>query len=350
MKKLVGTLAAAGLIGTAAHAESLTVTNSEIEMSGGITAGYFWNNNTTNRKDFFSVPTFAIDLSSKESAPIGFTGGIGISKHPTILDTNPNDNQFKIEYAWLTVKPTDNFKLEAGHLLTNIGYELFHTYDNQNFLYGLVWNAQPLDYPAVRATYTILEGIDVYAEYNQDTAGSAGGVNPSDAYAVGSIGSIGDVSYAISYYDYNGTKNLLDFVLSGTFSNVETGINIDYQWLDKTAKDKIKNSGASNVDSSAIGIAMYISPKISDTLKLPIRVEFIKDGESKAQNGNVIDSGIYGVAGKSALTFTVSPTWKPNDKSYVRVEASYAKTDKKQEEFDKKNNRTFLGLEIGYIF
>ena len=327
MKKVLG-LAAAGLLAAgAAQAGTLTVANSDIEMTGGVTAGYFYATNIGNtNNDYFRVPNFAIDLTDKVNSTIGFTASFGRTIQATILDPNATNSDFGVEYAWVSIRPLEGLTVDAGLLTTNIGYELYHTYDNKNYIFGLVWNAQPVTYPGARVTYSVMDGIDVYAEYNQDGR---------DAFALGSLGSIAGFNYAISYYDYAASKNLVDVVLSTEVAGIELGTNIDYQWLDDSAKTP-------GNDDSAYGIALYASAKV-DVFEIPVRIEYVNDGTSE----------IYSVAGDDAWTFTITPTWKPTKNTFLRAEFSYISTDDKgfaDEDGDLKDNRTVMGVEAGFIF
>lgn len=330
MKKVLG-LAAAGLMAaTTANAGSITVANSDLQLSGAVTAGYFYvtNNGLGNNNDYFEVTNFSVGLKTKKSQMISFIGYFGSNVWDDLL--GQTKNSFKIKFAWVSINPIEGLRIDAGKLLTNIGYELYHSYENKNYTFGLVWWGQPVTYPGVRATYTVAEGIDVYAEYNQDNTTGA-----SDAFAVGSLGEISGISYAISYFDYSKQKNLIDFVLSTSVEGIELGINADYQWLD----DAAKTPGS---DDSAYGIALYASTKV-DVFELPIRIEYINEGTS----------GIYGVAGDDAWSFTITPTYRPTQNTYVRAEFAYVNTDKKGFTDDKgnlKDSRTFIGVETGFMF
>ena len=329
MKKLVGTLAAAGFLAVSATAGTINVANSDIEMEGGVSAGYFYTSNIgSSNTDYFTVSSFAVDLKA-EAKPIGFTAGFGASGQPDLLDTTqPPTANFEVEYAWLTIKPIEGLTLDAGKLTTNIGYELYHTYDNPNYNFGLVWYGQPFVYPGARATYTVADGINVYAEYDQDT---------KDAFAVGSIGSLGNIDYAVSYFDYAKGRNLVDVVLSTNAGGIDIGLNADYQWLDSSKKQAGK-------DSSAFGIALYITPSLSKTISVPVRIEYINQGTS-----DIYDSGI----GKNAKSFTITPTWKPTENTYLRAEFAYVSTDAKyftDRKGNQKSSRTIVGVEAGFSF
>ncbi|WP_457643216.1 outer membrane beta-barrel protein [Persephonella sp.] len=331
MKKVLGGLAAAGLLAGTAAAGTLTVANSDMKMGGGVTAGYFYVTNNGPDNDYFTVSNFVVDLKGK-SGIISYKASFGSVVQPDLLDypSVSSSASFKLSYGWVTIAPVEGLSIEAGKLVTNIGYELYHTYDNKNYMFGLVWWGQPVTYPGARVNYSVMDGVDVYAEYTQGH-GSA-----NDAFAVGSLGSLGGVDYAVSYFDYSAWKNLIDVVLSTEVEGIEFGVNADYQWLDDAAK-------SAGQDDTAYGIALYLSTKV-DVFELPVRIEYINEGTS----------GIYGVAGDRAWSFTVTPTYRPSSNTYVRAEFAYVNSDKKGTFVDDKGNakdsRTVIGVEAGFLF
>ncbi|NPA54331.1 MAG: outer membrane beta-barrel protein [Aquificae bacterium] len=334
MKKIFG-LAAAGLfITSVANAGSLTVANSDIELSGGVSAGYFYTSNLCDepcenpKNDYFTVSSFAIGLTSKVNSTIGFTASFGASPQSDLLGLETTKD-FGPEFAYVSIRPIEGLTLDAGLLTTNIGYELYHTWENPNYTFGMVWWGQPVTYPGARATFNVAENLDVYAEYSQD------GV---DSFAVGAIGSYEGVDFAFSYFDYSAQKNLIDVVLSTSVAGIDVALNADYQWLDDSAK-------VDGQDDSAFGVGLYIIPKLSENVSLPVRIEYIDEGTSD----------IYGVAGDNAWAFTITPTWAPASNAYLRAEFAYVATDEKgfyegATEADAEDTRTFIGVEAGFRF
>ncbi len=334
MKKILSLAAAGLLVFNAANAGSITVANSDIELFGGVSAGYFYTTNPCDsgcadpNNDYFTVSSFAIGLTSKVNSTIGFSASFGSSPQSDLLGLETSKS-FGPEFAYVSINPVEGLTLDAGLLTTNIGYELYHTWENPNYTFGMVWWGQPVTYPGARATYNVAEGIDVYAEYNHDSG---------EAFAIGSLGSIAGIDYAISYYDYSAQKNLVDLVLSTNIAGIDVALNADYQWLDDSAK-------TSGQDDSAYGVALYILPKLTDTISLPIRLEYVNEGTSE----------IYGVAGDSAWSVTITPTWSPTSNTYLRAEVAYVATDEKgfydgPTAADADDNRTFVGVEAGFRF
>ncbi|NPA53558.1 MAG: outer membrane beta-barrel protein [Aquificae bacterium] len=347
-------IAAATLVSfSLVNAGSLKVLNSDVEMAGGITASYFYMDNVGEEpKDQFSVTNLDFDLSSNFNSYIRFEAGLGAAHLPDLLEP-VSEAEFEVEFAWLEIQISENSVISAGKLLTNVGYELFDTFNNPNYHYGLVWWGQPVNYAGARFTYSLDEDIQFYAEYNHDTAGAVAGITPRDAAATGIIGSIGNFNFALNYFDYANTKNLVDVVFATQVANFDVALNIDYQWLDDGPKDSLKTLGAKDVEDYGYGVALYLIPHVTDKIIVPVRIEFVYDGKTVNQNGEVIDEGIYGIAGDDAWSFTITPTWAPTKNTYIRGEFAYVVTDEKgfeNEDGEEEDNRSFVGVELGFLF
>ena len=365
MKKLVGSLAIAGLISSSAMAGTITVAHSDLELTGALTAGFFIVDKTNNNpdpgsKDYFKVTSVDIELLSKVNDTIGFVADLGQTEQDTLITGDPSQQQgqnFGVDYAYVSIRPLNNLTIDAGVLTTNIGYELYHTYENQNIFFGMVWNAQPVTYPGVRITFEAMDNLSVYAEYNQDSGDpfGNGAVTYNDAFAVGVLGSLMNVDFAISYYDYESYKNLVDVVLSTSFGNLDVALNFDYQWMDDTTKKYLQNIGATSIDDHAYGVALYVKPNLTENISVPIRFEYVNDGQVKNNAGVEIDNGLYGVAGDTAFSITVTPTYRPSKNSYVRAEVGYVKMDNNYGGFlngngQAEDHRYVYAVEAGYQF
>ncbi len=341
MKKILG-LAAAGILAVnAANAGTITVANSDIELFGGVSAGYFYTTNICGEpyadpnNDYFTVSSFAIGLTSKVNSTIGFTASFGASPQSDLLGLETSKN-FGPEFAYVSIRPIEGLTLDAGLLTTNVGYELYHTWENPNYTFGMVWWGQPVTYPGARATFNVAEGLDVYAEYSNNTAKSS--TDPFEAFAVGALGSYGGIDFAVSYFDYSAQKNLVDVVLSTNIAGIDVALNVDYQWFDDSAK-------ADGQDDSAYGVALYVIPQLTETVSIPVRLEYVDEGTSD----------IYGVAGDNAWSVTITPTWSPTSNTYLRAEFAYVSTDQKgfydgPTAADAEDTRTFVGVEAGFRF
>ncbi|SMP11906.1 Putative beta-barrel porin-2, OmpL-like. bbp2 [Desulfurobacterium pacificum] len=285
----------------------LKMQNVKLNVKGGITTTEFFE--TRAKTDGSSSNDLKLsDAILNLEATDGISGadfGLGTITEPTVLSSANNDNtavigeKTGIVWGFLYTSPFKNFKVEAGLLPTNVGYELAATYLNPNIVYGFVWNSQPFIYKGARVTYSASENFSLYAEY--DKGKELNGNPENHAFAVGSIGSVDGIGYTVTYFDYANYKNLIDFTLSTEYKNFTFAINGDYQWLDK------------DNDKKGYGIAAYIIPTFGK-LSIPLRVEYVKDTNN---------SGIYGFS-KPTYSVTLTPTWKLSYNSKIRIEYSYA--------------------------
>jgi len=359
MRKVLGSLVLAGILtASVSYAGNITVANSTLELSGGLYAGFVaTDNDVVNEKDNFHVTTADLKLINKIDGKIGFVIDMGRTYQKSLISTDLAEERrtFDIEIAYISLKALDNLIIDAGLLPTNVGNELFHPNENGNILFGMLWNGQPVTYNGVRATFEASESLSLYAEYLQE---DRGGGYYKDGYAVGVLGTLKlgrnapEISYALSFFDYAAERNIVDLVINTTIGSVDFGLNFDYQYLDDTAKEELKAAGATNIEDSAYGIAVYLTPHLTNSIYVPIRFEYINDKDSTDAAGNVISSGIYGVGGDSAYSISVTPTWKPSKHSFVRAEFDYVKTDKVSEDIFGQNedSRTVYAIEAGYSF
>ncbi|ADY72690.1 hypothetical protein Dester_0030 [Desulfurobacterium thermolithotrophum DSM 11699] len=309
-----------------------------IKLSGGISATGF-NESKANADgsstNDIKLTDAVIELSGGDDFG-GFDIAVGSLVTPTVIGSvdaenqgnfglNRNNDKFGILWSYVSVTPIKGLQIDAGVLPTNVGYELAATYLNPNTTFGLVWNSQPFIYKGVRATYTVTDDVQVYAEY--DRGSELNGYSKDHAFAVGSIGSIKDINYTFTYFDYGNYKNLVDFTLGYKYGNVQFGVNGDYQWLDSDSSKK------------GYGIALYVIPEF-DKVSLPVRVEYVKN-----KNG----SRIYGFKDKGTYSFTVTPTYKFSDHTFVRAEYSYVKSNDKTA-FNGSSHKGVASLQFAFTF
>ncbi len=337
MKKtllLAGVLTAGALV-FAEEKKAPVTSGFNISLNGVFSGGYAGTTNPDNDSFILTNLLLGVSGSQKGMFEVGFDVAVGGLAMPTVwngalsvpqsfnFNTYAVDNSaFGIVWGYLSLKPSQMISLDVGLLPTNVGYEVANTYSNPNITLGTTWFAQPVIYPAVRAT---LEAgpFSLYAEYNQEFGG--------DNFAVGSLGEIAGISYAVSYYDYKDNKNLVDIVGSMSLGIIDLGINFDYQWLD---------TAPSGADTSAYGVALYAIPNFGN-ISLPVRVEYFSEGTT----------GIYTGASspaKSGYSFTITPTLKPTSNSFIRAEAAYLGTQEKV--LNGKNSKTTLAVEAGITF
>ncbi len=310
MKKVLGTLAVAGLLTGAVSAAEVAVV-SPIDVHGGFSAGYTDENN----QGFF-VSNFLVELSKAPTEGLGFTAAFGyLANQPATVSFIGKDSgggdletkaSFGFEYGYLTVVPMEGLALDAGVLPTMVGYEVANTYANPNINIAAIWGAQPVYYPGARATYAVNDKTAVFAEVNQDGRG---------AWSVGTTATVGTVDVVASYYAYNHDRDILDIILSSSFQGLDIALNID-------------GHIASQADEKGgIGAAFYVTPKFGNIL-LPVRLEYM--------NGDIF-------ADTKGWDIAITPTYAFGENGYGRLEVFY-------KDYDHHDGSMSYALEFGYTF
>ncbi len=328
MRKSILAASIAALTAPGAFAGSV-ISAADINLNGGMTAGYFYTTNTgSNNNENYQVSDFMVELSGEATEGVGFVGAFGTMAGITVLDGGVNNSPYNygFQYGWLTVAPMEGLTIDAGMLATNIGYEVAPSYANPHATIAALWGGQPVYYPGVRASYDMGD-MGFYAEVNDDALGTA-----SAAWAAGINGDAGALGYAVSYYNYNGYKDLIDVIVSADLGGIPVAANFDYHMLE--------NAPSAGADDTAFGIALYATPSFGKVV-VPVRVEFLSDGTS----------GIYGV--DSATTLTITPTYNFSDNTFVRAELSMVSSDNKIFADDKgvaEDTKTSVAVQAGFTF
>jgi len=268
----------------------------DLRLGGALSGGYISTNNNPDR-DSFVLTNVLVTLTGTQKGvfEVNFDVALGGLAQPSFWNggMSPpqsfNFNTYGMDrvgigpvWSYLTLNPSSFLSLDVGLLPTNVGYEVANTYSNPNVILGTVWFAQPVIYPAIRATVST-GSINLYAEYNQEFGG--------DNFAIGSVGEIGALSYAVSYYDYKNARNLIDVVGSFTVGIIDLGLNLDYQWLDNRAGRR----------GYAYGIALYAIPNMGN-IKLPVRVEYFDEADTGIYTGAPTRSNVFGNLDKNTRT------------------------------------------------
>jgi len=315
---------------------------SGLELTGGISAGFFYASNPGNdtSDNEFLLSNFLVELSSAdENFPLGFVGAFGETSTPSLFDTPETNNDFKIEYASLTFNPNTDTSLEVGLLQPNAGYENTYTFNNINVILGALASQQPYNAYGARLGYDV-NSISLWAGYYKkrldEEEYEINGSSPDNTWEIGLEGSVLDYRFSIYHYHINGLKNLTGAVLERTIKNVYLAFNIDYwNW----------DSGMKNIyeSKSSIGGAVYLCPQFKH-FSIPVRLEYIDQGESGIYSESLYAKRIY--------TATISPTYHFSENAYIRVESAYIAADKAfaDKSGNSKNNRICLAAEVGYVF
>jgi hypothetical protein len=309
-----------------------------IEITGGISAGYFYASNPgkDTSDDAFLLSNLLVEISSADEAlPVVFVGAFGETSTPSVLSTPENNTDLKIEYASLTLKSIDKMGIEVGLLQPNSGFENTYTFNNKNIILGAVASQQPYNAYGVRVNYDVNK-ISLWGGYYKDRLDDEEYNSPDYAWEIGVSGSIGENDFSIYNYHIDGQRNLLGAVIERSIGDVDLAFNIDY-WNWDSRMEGIYGS------KSSIGGAFYICPNFGD-LSIPFRFEYIAQDESQIYIENPDTNRIY------AATF--SPTWHFNENIYARAEAAYVKADRafSNEEDFPKDNRINIAFEIGFLF
>ncbi len=345
MRKSILAASIAALTAPAAFAGSV-VSDADINLNGGMTAGYFYTTNTgSNNNENYQVSDFMVELSGEATEGVGFVGAFGTMAGITVLDGGVNNSvyDYGFQYGWLTVAPMEGLSIDAGMLATNIGYEVAPSYANPHATIAALWGGQPVYYPGVRVNYEAGD-MGFYAEVNDDsmemtpaTSTTSAVYYSTAAWAAGINGAAGSLEYAVSYYNYNGYKDLIDVIVSADLAGIPVAANFDYHLLE--------NAPVAGGDDSAYGIALYATPSFGQ-VTVPVRVEFLSDG----------NSGVYSVNGvgvDSATTLTITPTYNFSDNTFVRAELSMVSSDNKIFADDKgvaEDTKTSFAVQAGFTF
>jgi len=328
-------LAIAATWGTA-NAASVNVSQ-DVNLKGAMAGTYSYMTNdggAATGHDTMKVTDFNVEVSSADikGSGVGFVGSVGINEFLTLADTSPSaigGTNVNFFYGYATYKPMESLSVDAGRLLTTIGYEAAASYLNGNITRGFLWNSEPIAYQGVRASY-MMGDFKIAAEVNNDTSeGSAPGATN---WVLNATGSAGGMDYGASYMDGKDSRNVVDAMVSTSMGGMDLAIDVNYFMIDKKP--------VGQKDDSALGVAIYVTPKMG-SIDVPVRVEYMDDG----------DTGIYGVKRGSSLT--VSPTMHYGDAGYVKAEVGYVQSDNKMYSDNKgkaTDNQTIVSAQIGYMF
>ncbi|MBN1628110.1 MAG: outer membrane beta-barrel protein [Deltaproteobacteria bacterium] len=310
---------------------------STVKVSGGASAGYFYASNTGEDADddAFLLSNFMVEASSTgEDIPIGFAGAFGETSTPSVLGTPVNNDDFKIEYASLSLKPVKEMEIEMGLLQPNSGFENTYTFNNNNVILGAVASQQPYNAYGARGGYKA-GGISLWGGYYKQRLDEEEYNSPAYAWEAGISGSIADNDFSIYNYHIYGQRNLLGAVIERSMDNIDLAFNVDYWTWDSDVNERYGSE-------SSIGAAFYICPSFG-SFSIPLRLEYIDQDKS----GIYIESS----GTKQIYAATVSPTWHYNDNAYVRAESAYTQADGAfLNDGQAEDNRINLAIELGFLF
>jgi len=320
---------------------SLTSILPGLEISGGISAGSFYASKPGRAvsDNNFLLSNFLVEISSSDKSPISFSGAVGETSTPSLLDAPENNTGFDIEYASVFVRPAVGIGLEAGLLTPIAGYEDTYTYNNANIVTGVMASQQPYNAYGARFSYST-GAIGMYAGYYKtrldDEEYCADDSCPDDSWEAGISASAGGFDCTLYNYRLNGLKNLTGLVVEKTIENVYLALNVDYWRWDR---DMDVFYGR----RSSTACAVYVSPTF-EKFSFPLRLEYIDQGSSKIYTDDTKARRIYAA--------TLTPTYHFTENSYFRMEGSYINADGAfaDQRGTVENSRVYLAVEAGFIF
>jgi hypothetical protein len=320
----------------------LQSTLSGIQLGGGISAGFFYASNPGKdvSDNEFLLSNLLVQLSSKDSdLPVGFVGAFGETSTPSVLSTPENNTHFDIEYASLILTPMSELRMDMGLLQPNAGFESTYTFNNINVLLGALASQQPYNAYGARLDYDI-HGFRLSAGYYKKRLDpeeyNDNGTTPGDSWEIGVRGLVLNNKFSIYHYHIEAERNLTGVSIERNVKNVYLAVDIDYWSRDADVGNLYKTR-------SSIGAAFYIAPRFGRFL-IPLRLEYIEQGESRIYIDNVDAKHIYAA--------TISPTCKFGENAYIRVESAYVHADHAfvDKDGNSKNSRICLAAEVGYLF
>lgn len=343
---------------------SFMIGNQDIRLDGGITGSYIAESDTGNTKqDTIQVTDFILQFEREaEPGGVGFTSGVGslfppylgmrgiqvaqgVQKGSANLGGGVISGPFKLYYGWVRVMPIKDLAIDIGRLESHVGYETDLTYQNRNIMLGLVRGAQPVFYDGARVSWWV-HGIGIYAEVDKDAetmlaVGSAGteaagkllgpGITEAtaDALGFGVEGKVAGIDGEFNYFSIQNNARIFDVVAETVIMGVDVAANADLIIESDALKKAVQAQfpGVS-VDNGAYGAAFYATFHVFDKFTVPVRVEYVNDG----------NSGLYGIGypgylgepgvSNSAVSFTVTPTYNFSPHTFVRAEFSFTTLDK----------------------
>lgn len=326
----------------AGNNNALSSAISGLEITGGISGGYFHASNPgkDTSKDEFLLSNFLMEISSdKKERPVDFIAGLGETSTPSLFDAPEVNSDYDIEYASLSLKPVSDLTFETGLLMPNAGYEDTYTFNNRNIVTGALASQQPYNAYGARVTYSV-SGMDLLAGYYKsrldDQEYCTDGRCPDDSWELGLGWSVSGFDFNVYNYHLNDMKNLTGVVIERTIQNIYFALNMDYWRWDSSMSTYYTRR-------SSMGAAFYVSPSFGK-ISIPLRLEYIDQGGSRIYTDNTNARHIY--------TATITPTYHFSDNSYVRIEGAYIGADRafQNKDGDVKDGRIYLSAELGFLF
>ncbi len=337
-------------------------TKEDLNLKGALAIGYLkYNNTTEGDKDFFSITTGLINLENKITKDTKFHIELGVANQPLLtkgdITTNNNVN---IHLTYVSVKTYKNVWLTLGRFYSNLGAEYPHTPHNYNITYGIIWASQPIALTGAKINYKISKNLVAYASYYQEMRPPFLNIYQIDNKTITAndgieLGINFNKVWKLNYLQINQLKKVLDLVYKKSINKFQFIFDLNLQRASNSLRDNLKQLGVSNPKKNAYGLGLYLKYNYNPQIALPIRFEYVVDGENKNISGKLIDNGLYNVYGNNAYSLTITPTYRFRKNQVIRFEIAYIKMASKNPEFlnnngEEKKDRLVIALESIFKF
>jgi hypothetical protein len=295
----------------AASSQTDSAPRAGLSVAGGLSAGWCYASGqgpggTTHQP---ALTNLLVTLASAETkAPLRFELGLGAVSAPSLTANLGHHADLGAEYAVVAWRLHRNIGVAAGLLQPSSGYEDTYTFNNVNVATGLIASQQPYNAYGGAAQWERGPLRALVAVYGDRLA--------AEEYAVGERladraweGDFGIETRAgaghLYHYHVPRLRALTGAAWECDLGAVDLAVNADWWRWDSA----VAPAGARN----ALGVAVYLQRDWAG-LSLPLRLEAVRQGRSRVY----VDHPDAKVLAAAAIT----PTWRPAETSYVRLETS----------------------------
>ncbi len=336
-----------------ADAGTLTVGKTDLTLVGAVTGTWGYLSDRQD-SDAWELDNAVLHLFKNPTveAPVGGHLAFGNFAVKAVngaeVDPQINDDNFRAWLAYFSWMPAAALQVDVGLLWHKFG-EPPVSILNPHITRPVAFLAQPVLYEGGRISYNA-GVVDVYVGMNDGSELGAGHGNVGDrnplsdvtsewAFEVGATAHLGTESVDLGLHYFDNDKG---------FNNLMALIGTKHGMFDARIEANFFNDDDLNIvgggtDDTATTYALYASAKLSDTFKLPLRIEIVDDNDS------LILRGING------WNVAITPTFKPSKNSFIRLEGVYASDDNNVyadsdgNEFTE-DSRTSLYAEFGFLY
>jgi hypothetical protein len=366
-----------------ANAATLTVAHTDLTLAGGVSASYNYVSDPDGNddQDHFTVDSALLHFFKDPTVDSPLGGHLALAafdvKTVTGQEIEPTigEDNFRPWLAYASYLPVENLTLDAGLLWPKFG-EAPVAILNSHITRPVAFIAQPVAFAGARLSYDA--GMaNFYIGYNDGSALDAFTVQALDhgnppqfaeydivnfgrkngneyAFEVGACVKLVEemVNVAVNYFDYDEGYDTINASIGVDMEKFHA--KVEANWVKADTKNTIDYPFTGTVtadEDTATTYALYACCKLTDTFKLPLRLEFVDDNDSLIYASY---EGEY-VVGYDGWNVTVSPTYMPTKNAFIKLEGVYAKDDDDVFRDDdgveaQEDDRYSAMVEFGFIF